>query len=264
MSNDTYNMNNDKKSISYGAKLKAARESIGLEQKDIAAQLRLSERIIDMLESGHYSSDVPVTFIRGYLRSYSKLLQISESDVAAALEVIEQPALTPQEFSPVIKQPADVTSSNYYMQFSTYAIAATLTGMLGLWWYNHTPSQSTVVAQSQTLLIPQQVAAESQSNTLAPVATQAIQNATAAATTTTTAAPLSANSAPQLAANTTTPATANTATPTANAATGTTTPTTTAPSSQQTDSTKPAPAAHPHHTKPVDDDEDDDDDNSAD
>lgn len=180
MSNDTNNMNTDNKSISYGAKLKAAREAVGLEQKDIAAQLRLGERIIEMLESGHYASDIPVTFIRGYIRSYSRLLQLSESDIAAALEPIQQPALAPQETSITMKQSIDLTSSNYYMQFSTYAIVATLAGMLGLWWYNHTPSQNAVVAQNQTLIIPQQVAAETQSIATAPGASSQ-QNATTSA-----------------------------------------------------------------------------------
>lgn len=142
----------DNKSIAYGAKLKAAREAIGLEKKDIAAQLRLGERIIDMLESGHYAADVPITFIRGYIRSYSKLLQIPESDVAIGLEPIK-PTPAPQE-AVINKQPVDLTSNNHYMQFSTYAIAATLTAMLGLWWYNHTPSQNPVVAQNETLTIP--------------------------------------------------------------------------------------------------------------
>lgn len=150
MSNDT--SMNIEKSVAYGAKLKTAREAMGLEQKDIAAQLRLGERIIEMLESGHYAADVPTTFVRGYIRSYSKLLQIPEADIAEALEPIK-PTPTAQE--PIIalanKQSGDVTSSNYYMQFSTYAIAATLTGMIGLWWYNHTPSQMSTIAQSQML-----------------------------------------------------------------------------------------------------------------
>lgn len=154
MSNDITSMNSDKKSISYGAKLKAAREAIGLEQKDIAAQLRLGERIIDMLESGHYALDIPITFIRGYIRSYSKLLQIPEAEIAAALEPI-QPTQAPQEASSIAKQPASLINSHHYMQFSTYAIVATLAGMLGLWWYNHTPAQDVSLAQGQTLTIPE-------------------------------------------------------------------------------------------------------------
>ncbi len=150
MSNDIHSMNIDK-SISYGAKLKAAREAIGLEQKDIAAQLRLGEKIIDMLESGHYTLDIPVTFIRGYIRSYSKLLQIPEAEVAAALEPIQRVEI-PKEAAPTAKQPIGMLNSHHYMRFSTYAIVATLAGMLGLWWYNHTPAaQQVTIAQEQTL-----------------------------------------------------------------------------------------------------------------
>lgn len=216
MSNDTNNMNTDKKSISYGAKLKAAREAMGLEQKDVAAQLRLGERIIVMLESGHYASDVPTTFIRGYIRSYSKLLQIPESDIAAALEPIK-PAPAPQE-SAITTQSIDVTSSNYYMQFSTYAIVATLVGMLGLWWYNHTPSKTTVVAQEdQTLPVVdiQKGQDNKQVTILSPstAITTATTNATAASSTTppSAAAPATSTpaSAPTVAAATPKPAIAN-------------------------------------------------------
>jgi cytoskeleton protein RodZ len=148
----TNSMNTEKKSVTYGAKLKAAREAMGLGQKALAAQLRLGERIIEMLESGHYASDVPTTFMRGYIRSYSKLLQMPESEIIAALEPVK-PAPATQETLLTCKQPADLTSSNYFMQFSTYAIVATLASMIGLWWYNHAPSQ-TVIAQSQSLALP--------------------------------------------------------------------------------------------------------------
>jgi cytoskeleton protein RodZ len=229
MTNETNNMNTDKKSISYGAKLKAAREAMGLEQKDLAAQLRLGERIIEMLESGHYASDLPITFIRGYIRSYSKLLQIPESEIAAALEPIK-PAPAPQDASPVNKQPSDLTSSNYYMQFSTYAIVVTLTGMIGLWWYNHTPAQNPVVAESQTLAIPQQVTAEAQSSIATPNTAPAQQNNASTA----------ANQPQQMAANTT------------------------AATTQQPTGAKLASATHSHHAVAADENDDDEDNNNTD
>jgi len=253
MSTDTTNMNNtDKKSVAYGAKLKATRESMGLEQKDIAAQLRLGERIIDMLESGHYASSVPTTFIRGYIRSYSKLLQIPESEVAAALEPIKP---VQESTATASLQPTEVTTGNSYsMQFSTYAIVGTIVGMIGLWWYNHNPAQPSIVAQTmdvQDIQKPQenkQVAALTQSPTLAIASTANTSSSTALPTANSSPAaattPASTSNTTLAAATPANPTPAISPAPTAEPKTGATTPTKKAVASKHRD----------------DDDDDDDDD----
>jgi cytoskeleton protein RodZ len=136
----------------FGNRLKTARELMGLEQKDVAAQLRLSEKYIAMMENDHFSSDLPVTFARGYLRAYGKFLQIPEWEVKKALEFI-QPKETPLDPLTITKHDITVTSGNYFMQLFTYLIVLTMLGLAGTWWYRHTPSHTTSIAENRPTTI---------------------------------------------------------------------------------------------------------------
>jgi cytoskeleton protein RodZ len=122
--------------VPFGSRLQSAREALGLDRKDAAAQLRLNEKIITLLEKDKYPDDLPVTFLRGYLRSYAKFLYIPEEEINRAIAPIKsQPMLSDivRESQPL----APVTSSHYFMQFFTYLIILTLLGLVGAWWYNH-------------------------------------------------------------------------------------------------------------------------------
>ncbi|MBA3660291.1 MAG: helix-turn-helix domain-containing protein [Gammaproteobacteria bacterium] len=122
---------------SFGGRLQSAREGLGLERKDAAEQLRLSEKIIIMMEKDRYPPDLPVTFIRGYLRSYGKLLQIPDFEVKKAIEPIKQKSNA--EIMLLKPQYIPVTSSNSLMQFLTGLIFLTLLGLVGAWWYTKSP-----------------------------------------------------------------------------------------------------------------------------
>lgn len=167
MTNETQTANpTDNKPIPFGSRLKSARESLGFERKDVAAQLRLNEKIIIMMEKDRYPADLPVTFIRGYLRAYGKLLQIPEYEVKKAIEPIK-PKPTIQSIPSSIMTPAPVTSGNYFMQFFTYLILFTLIGLVGMWWYSHSMGSSPLLSENAV-----QIAApvETTALTTAPIA----------------------------------------------------------------------------------------------
>jgi cytoskeletal protein RodZ len=126
-------------SIPFGMRLKSAREARGLESKDVAAQLRLSEKMISMIEKETYPSDLPITFIRGYIRAYARLMEISDSEITKALEPLKQPTILPDEEHELI-EPQPVTSGNYFMQFFTYLILLTILSLVGVWWYSQSSS----------------------------------------------------------------------------------------------------------------------------
>src|SRR3990167_10416411 len=123
--------------MAFGTQLKAARETLHLERKDIAAHLRLNEKMIGELENEHYPDDIPLTFLRGYLRSYAKFLEIPDAEVTKALEQVLPKTSTPNN-SMTLTYVEPVTSSNYFMQFLTYAIILTVISLVGVWWYTHT------------------------------------------------------------------------------------------------------------------------------
>lgn len=131
--------------VPFGKRLKSKREFLGLERKEAANHLRLNERVIIMMENDKYPADLPITFIRGYLRSYAKLLQIPEFEVTQVLQLIqagpEQRNLCPS------LQPLPQPMANYFfMQFFTYLILLTLLALVGTWWYRHAqPNANTLV-----------------------------------------------------------------------------------------------------------------------
>lgn len=138
----------------FGTRLKAAREALGLDRKDAAAQLRLNEKVIIMMEKDRYPVDLPVTFIRGYIRAYGKLLQIPEYEIKKAIEPIK-PKMSHHDGIPLAtRQNVQMTSGNYFMQFFTYLIVITMIGLVSVWWYRHTTTPPAVTVENQLNTTP--------------------------------------------------------------------------------------------------------------
>ncbi|HQX89144.1 MAG: helix-turn-helix domain-containing protein [Moraxellaceae bacterium] len=69
-----------------GQRLKKARELRGLNLDQVAAELRLSRRILDGMESDDYSTLPEPAFVRGYMRRYAQLVKLSPDDIAARFD----------------------------------------------------------------------------------------------------------------------------------------------------------------------------------
>ena len=161
MTNDIQPSQTDpNKPIPFGIRLQSAREALGLDQKEAAAQLRLNEKMIVMMEKERYPTDLPATFIRGYLRAYGKLLQIPESEIKKAIEPIKPTVIQTDILTKPLSKPFPlaklVTSSNYFMQFFTYLILLTLAGLVAMWWYHHPRSSSPILEKPS--IIPLEMA----------------------------------------------------------------------------------------------------------
>ncbi len=59
-----------------GARLRKAREAKGLSIEDIAKKLFLTSAVVRQIENDDYNSSQAVTFMRGYLRSYARLVDV--------------------------------------------------------------------------------------------------------------------------------------------------------------------------------------------
>lgn len=138
----------DSKSMPFGKRLQSAREAMQLERKDVAAQLRLNERIVFMMEKNRYAADIPVTFIRGYLRSYAKFLNIPDHETRKAVEHIKAKPIS-QQTPPPNTKPINLGNkgSYYFMHIFTFLIVVTLIGLIGTWWYSQNPP-TTILASN--------------------------------------------------------------------------------------------------------------------
>ena len=127
----------EKTDISFGDKLRQAREALNLSLEDAAKAISLRPSILEQLENNEFvQKNVPSTFMKGYVRSYTKFLRIPES---------EWEHLTFGEaYKNDLGKNARVTRSvNQYSSHSrwvgtlTTIILLAVVGMTGLWWWQN-------------------------------------------------------------------------------------------------------------------------------
>lgn len=116
-----------------GEILKEAREQKGLSQREVADNLRLRVQIIELLEADDYDSFSTPTFVKGYLRSYAKLLEIDEQPIFAAYRASgnkEPDTSVMQSFSRRVKH----EESDNRLMLITYAVIIVVIGLVIWWW----------------------------------------------------------------------------------------------------------------------------------
>ena len=64
-----------------GQRLRTAREGMGLSTRDIASRLRLDVKHIEAIEHNEYNGIMAPVFVRGYLRSYARLVNLPPDTV---------------------------------------------------------------------------------------------------------------------------------------------------------------------------------------
>lgn len=127
----------EKTDISFGDKLRQAREALNLSLEDAAKAISLRPSILEKLENNEFvQKNVPSTFMKGYVRSYTKFLRIPESEWAH---------LTFGEAykNDLSKNTRATHSVNQYSSHSrwvgtlTTIILLAAVGMTGLWWWQN-------------------------------------------------------------------------------------------------------------------------------
>ena len=123
--------------ISFGDKLRQTREALNLSLEDAAKAISLRPSILEKLENNEFvQKNVPSTFMKGYVRSYTKFLRIPESEWAH---------LTFGEAykNDLSKNARATRSVNQYSSHSrwvgtlTTIILLAAVGMTGLWWWQN-------------------------------------------------------------------------------------------------------------------------------
>lgn len=119
-----------------GVNLKNARESMSLSIKDVSERLRLNAKFITLLENEDFSQQIPLTFLRGYLRSYARLLNFSEEAVQNSLLQLNE-AVPADSKSSALASHAEIPKTERYHRWITYLVIAVLLGLVTLWWQSH-------------------------------------------------------------------------------------------------------------------------------
>ncbi|WP_105167508.1 RodZ domain-containing protein [Pseudoalteromonas sp. T1lg23B] len=114
-----------------GQSLHTARVAAGLSIEDVSARLKLTALQITKLEQDDYQDLGPMTFVRGYIRSYCGVLELDVEKTLALMDAPKAPEATKrmQSFSRRTEKEA---SDNRLMIFS-YLILALVIGSSGVW-----------------------------------------------------------------------------------------------------------------------------------
>ncbi|ATM99969.1 cytoskeleton protein RodZ [Proteus terrae] len=135
--------------LTAGQLLRQAREKVGLTQQTVADRLCLKLSTVRDIETDTVSSDIAPTFLRGYMRSYAKLVGVPEKDI---LGFIDQQA--------PVKQIRMTTTQNYslgkrhkkregWLMKLTWVILIIMVAFVGVWWWQgHQADQQELVSMA--------------------------------------------------------------------------------------------------------------------
>jgi cytoskeleton protein RodZ len=118
-----------------GSQLRKARERQGLDQAKIAAQLHLSQAMIQALEWDDYEELPSPVFVQGYLRNYARLLGVKEEAVIRAYQ-----ALNPsKDQAPLPRNQPDEVAKELHVdhrltRFMSLVVVLVLGALLFFWW----------------------------------------------------------------------------------------------------------------------------------
>ncbi len=117
-----------------GATLRTAREQSGMSIQDVAHELRLSSSQVQNLEDDFYEDLPGMTYVRGYLRGYARLLNLDENGILPPAEGVDTVTTDTGSFSPVA--PRQARSSDRHMRMATIVVLLAIGGGLFAWWQN--------------------------------------------------------------------------------------------------------------------------------
>ena len=114
-----------------GARLQRAREAAQLTVKEAADALHLSPGVVKALEADDYRVLPNATFVKGYLRSYSRLLGIAGEELVRSYESITGSS-KPQSVQP-IETPRTAPRFATPLRFGVLGLVVVLVGVFLLW-----------------------------------------------------------------------------------------------------------------------------------
>lgn len=117
-----------------GDRLQAARISIGLTIEDVANKMHLSESILSSLEENDFDDITAPIFVKGYLRSYARMVNVDENDI------IQQYSSFYMDGDPPINSTSntspEINSGDTRVKWITWLVIVGLIALLSAWWWN--------------------------------------------------------------------------------------------------------------------------------
>ncbi|MGG8087161.1 cytoskeleton protein RodZ [Klebsiella aerogenes] len=134
---------------STGARLRNAREQLGLSQQAVAERLCLKVSTVRDIEEDKAPADLASTFLRGYIRSYARLVHIPEEELLpmmAKQAPIRAAKVAPMQSFSLGKRRKK--RDGWLMSF-TWLILFVVIGLSGAWWWqDHKAQQEEITSMA--------------------------------------------------------------------------------------------------------------------
>lgn len=131
---------------STGERLRLAREQMGLTQQNVAERLCLKLSTVRDIEEDKSPADLASTFLRGYIRSYARLVHIPEEELLpmmAKQTPIRSSKIEPMQSFSLGKRRK---KRDGWLMIFTWLVVFVVVGLTGAWWWqNHKASQDDLV-----------------------------------------------------------------------------------------------------------------------
>ncbi|QGN39168.1 cytoskeleton protein RodZ [Klebsiella oxytoca] len=124
-----------------GARLRNAREQLGLSQQAVAERLCLKVSTVRDIEDDKAPADLASTFLRGYIRSYARLVHIPEEELLpmmAKQAPIRAAKVAPMQSFSLGKRRKK--RDGWLMSF-TWLVLFVVIGLSGAWWWQDHKAQ---------------------------------------------------------------------------------------------------------------------------
>jgi len=134
-------LSEDMEVVSPGNMLREARLALSLSQQHIASRLNFKLSLVNAIEEDQLDPKMPVTFYRGYLVNYAKLVSVDAEDVLASYEALGVASIQRSEMLSFSKETSKQAEHSRVMWIS-YLIAAIFIGLTILWWTQQSDQQT--------------------------------------------------------------------------------------------------------------------------
>ena len=172
-------LSEDMEMVSPGAMLRDARKALTLSQEYIASKLNFKKGLVQDIEEDRFDPSMPVTFNRGYLTNYAKLVGVEVEDVLASYDALDAASIQRSELLSFSRETAKQAEHSRVMWLS-YLIVAILVGLTILWWQQESKHQAantlTVTAQPSAITLEKTNVEKSTDATLTKTAEDKLAN----------------------------------------------------------------------------------------
>ncbi|QLW73742.1 cytoskeleton protein RodZ [Citrobacter freundii] len=135
--------------LSTGVRLRNAREQLGFSQQAVAERLCLKVSTVRDIEEDKAPADLASTFLRGYIRSYARLVHIPEEELLPGLE--KQAPIRPAKVAPMqsFSLGKRRKKRDGWLMTFTWLVLFVVVGLTGAWWWqNHKAQQEEITTMA--------------------------------------------------------------------------------------------------------------------